>query len=157
MENGITAKRKYARHRLSSRPGRHLYLWLVCVCVYVCVNLWHWVNGPVLVSTAAVRAPQCTGPGSGANTNHTISMPVCVCVCVCVCACMCMRPHLNIYVLQCPPLNSEGGFAHIHTHTHTRTRPSATHTRTPAHIRARLGSAPSLGGPRCKCLWSKPS
>lgn len=85
------------------------------VCMFV--NLWHWVNGPVLVSTVAVRAPQCTGPESGTNTNHSIS------VCMCVRTGICVLGHICACVLQCPPLNSEGGFTytpmHAHSHTHS--------------------------------------
>lgn len=47
-----------------------------------------------------------------ANTNHSICT-------VRMCACACVRPHLGVYVLRCPPLNLEGGVAHMHAHTHT--------------------------------------
>lgn len=123
---------------LSNSAVRHLYLWLLCVCVLISdIGL----NGPVLVSTAAVRAPQRTGPGSGANTNHSIS----VCTSARAHAGVCVWDRIEcVCALQCPPLNSKGGFTYTPIRAHS-------------HTHSCLGSALSLGGLCCKCLWSKPS
>lgn len=67
-----------------------------------------------MVSTTAVRAPQCTGPGRGLNTNLSVG--------VCVCATACLRPHMSFYVLQYPPLNvSNASNTHTRTHRWTHT------------------------------------
>lgn len=76
----------------------------------MCVHLWHWVNGACFGFHSSGE-----GPTVHWRWNWCKHKPQCMHVCVCVPACA--RPHGSVYAVQCPPLNSEGGFTHTHTQT----------------------------------------
>lgn len=80
---------------------RHLNLWTVSMCVH----LWHWLGERAGFSFHSSGK----GPTEHWPWKWSKHKPQYKCVCV------------TLYVLQYPPLNSEGGFKHTHKHTHACT------------------------------------